>query len=137
MSLRQRESVLLGCLWLAALIHLLPLAGVSGGSRLQALYGLAPIIDPGVDLLLRHRAVLFGVLGMGLVIASLRPDWRLPSIALVLLSDLAFLGLAWSTPTLPPALTRVVHFDLVAVVALGLALLCRTPDPLVRGPRGA
>lgn len=125
MNPRHRELALLSCLWITAIIHLLPLVGVTGGSRLQSMYGLAPIVDPGVELLLRHRAVLFGVFGVGLLVGCVRMNWQLPGILMVLLSDLVFLALAWSTPTLTPALTRVVHFDLVAVLALFVALWCR------------
>lgn len=60
--------VLSVCLLVVGVIHLLPLAGVVGASRLSALYGIA-VAEPNLELLLRHRAVLFGVLG-GLCIAA-------------------------------------------------------------------
>jgi hypothetical protein len=60
--------VLSVCLFVVGVIHLLPLAGVLGASRLSALYGIA-VAEPNLERLLRHRAVLFGVLG-GLCIAA-------------------------------------------------------------------
>lgn len=48
-------------LWLVALLHALPLAGVLGAARLSTLYGI-DVADPNLALLLRHRAVLFGLL---------------------------------------------------------------------------
>ena len=69
----------MACLLLAALIHLLPVAGVLGAERLQALYGI-PIGDPNLLLLMRHRAVLFGVVGVLLATAAFVPALR--SVAL-------------------------------------------------------
>ena len=49
-----------------AVIHLLPLSGVLGAGRLAALYGL-PFDEPNLAILMRHRAVLFGLLGVFLL----------------------------------------------------------------------
>lgn len=105
---------------LAALIHLLPLPGLLGGAVLRELYGL-PGLDPGSELLLRHRAVLFALLA-GALLAGLRwPQWQTPAIVLTLLSDMAFALLAISAPELNAALRRVLIFDLVSIAALLLA----------------
>lgn len=45
-----------------AVIHLLPLSGVLSGERLAALYGI-PFNEPNLEIVMRHRAVLFGLLG--------------------------------------------------------------------------
>ena len=107
-------------LGMAALIHLLPLSGVLGGERLQALYGLR-VDEPNLALLLQHRVVLFGLLGLALLIAAFRPAWQAPAIAAGLVSTLSFLLLAWSLGGLNPALQRVVTADIVAIAALLLA----------------
>lgn len=105
---------------LAALIHLLPLPGLLGGAVLRELYGL-PGLDPGSELLLRHRAVLFALLA-GALLAGLRwPQWQTPAIVLTLLSDVAFALLAISAPELNAALRRVLIFDLLSIAALLLA----------------
>ncbi|MFM8910929.1 MAG: phosphopantetheine adenylyltransferase, partial [Gemmatimonadota bacterium] len=57
------------------LIHLLPLSGVLGGGRLSVLYGL-PFDEPNLAILMRHRAVLFGLLGLFLCVAAFRPAWQ-------------------------------------------------------------
>ena len=46
-----------------AAIHLLPLVGACGKKNLFGLYGVS-IVDPNLLILLRHRAVLFGLLGL-------------------------------------------------------------------------
>jgi hypothetical protein len=56
-------------LLLVALIHALPLTGVLGAARLSALYGLA-VTEPNLEILLRHRAVMFGMLAALLAYAA-------------------------------------------------------------------
>ncbi|OLU16484.1 phosphopantetheine adenylyltransferase [Pseudomonas sp. PA1(2017)] len=116
-------SKLIGFLLLVVgIIHLLPLAGVLGGERLNALYGLS-FAEPNLHILMRHRAVLFGLLGALLIAAALLPGLR--SIALVggLVSVLSFLLLAWSEAAYNEALRRVVIADWIALACLLVALI--------------
>ena len=57
------EKVATGLLVLVGIIHLLPVAGVLGVDRLAALYGIA-LSEPNIEILMRHRAILFGLLGL-------------------------------------------------------------------------
>ena len=115
-------------LLVAGLIHLLPLAGVLGGERLNALYGLA-LDEPNLQILMRHRAVLFGLLGTLLVAAALRPGLRGLALFGGLVSVLSFLLLAWSAPLYNEALQRVVVADWVALACLLLALPLHLRNP--------
>ena len=108
-------------LLIADIIHLLPLAGVLGGERLNALYGLA-LDEPNLQILMRHRAVLFGLLGALLVAAAFIPGLRTLALLGGLLSVISFLLLAWSAPLYNEALRRVVVADWVALACLLLAL---------------
>lgn len=113
-----QDRVVQSCLLLAALIHLLPVAGVLGAERLQTLYQLEDL-GPTEVLLLQHRALLFGVFAMGLLVAIFQPSWRLPTAGMTLLSVLGFLVLAGLyRDAVNPALLRVVIADLIALPAL-------------------
>ena len=83
-------------LGLSALIHLLPLSGVLGATRLEALYG-PRIEDPTVLLAMRHRAVMFGVLGVWLLVAIALPEQRTGAIGVTLACDAAFMMLMLNT----------------------------------------
>ena len=112
-------------LLLVAALHALPLAGVLGATRLSALYGI-DVQDPNLVLLLRHRAVLFGLLAAGLALAALRPPLHGAGLAVGLVSVAAFLALALVEGPLNPALAGVVKLDLAALILLlaaGLAHL--------------
>ena len=104
-------------LLVAGTIHLLPVVGVLGGERLNALYGLA-LDEPNLQILMRHRAVLFGLLGALLVAAAFVPTLRSAAMLAGLVSVLAFLLLAWSAPLYNEALRRVVVADWIALACL-------------------
>jgi hypothetical protein len=107
---------------IVGIIHLLPLAGVAGGPRLAVLYGIA-VTDPNLDILLRHRAVLFGLLGAFLVFAAFRPALQPHALVAGFISIVSFLWLAYFTGQYNDQLSRVVAADVVALVCLGVGLL--------------
>ncbi len=114
--------VVTACLIVAAIIHLLPLAGVLGSARLATLYGL-DFTEPNLAILMRHRAVLFGLLGAFLVYAAFKPHLQGIAFVAAFVSVIAFLGLAWSTGGYNPQVGRVVTADIVALVALVVGAL--------------
>lgn len=119
-------------LLVAAIIHLLPVIGLAGSDTLQRLYGIAAP-DANTLLLLRHRAVLFALVAIPLLVAILQPAWRLPAMIGALASILSFLALAAVVPTLTPELRRVALVDLVPLLMLVPALVLHgraTPAPL-------
>lgn len=101
----------------AGLIHLMPLPGLVGGPALARLYGLDSL-PPDLEILLRHRAVMFGLLGALLVGAAFRPEWRPLAMGAGLISAVAFIALAAAVGGYGPAIRRVVVADLVAVACL-------------------
>jgi len=116
---------------LVALLHALPLAGVLGASRLSTLYGV-DARDPALELLLRHRAVLFGLLAAGLACAAWQPALRGAGLVAGLVSVASFLLLAAQAGPLTPALATVFKLDVAALVLLvvaGIFHLLPTPSP--------
>ena len=108
--------------WLVVgVIHLLPLVGVLGGERLAQLYGI-DASEPNLALLLRHRAVLFGLLGALCVAAAFRPALRGLALVAGWISVASFLALAGGTPV-NAQVARVVTADWVALGALVVATL--------------
>ncbi len=104
------------------IIHLLPLSGVLGAERLTALYGVA-FAEPNLLVLMRHRAVLFGLLGVLLLLAAARPALQPYALASGFVSVASFVWLAWSAGGVNAALGRVVTVDLFAIACLVVAAL--------------
>jgi hypothetical protein len=108
-------------LLLVAFVHLPPLVGVLGPARLQALYGV-PVDGPDLAILMRHRAVLFGLLGLYQVWAVFHPEHRTAAFVAGIASLAAFLALAYSTPGRNAKLARVAAIDGVALVLAVIGL---------------
>lgn len=113
-----------------AVIHALPLVGVLGADKLVQLYGIS-VRDTGVELLLRHRAVLFGLLAAFLGYAALRPELHRLALVAGLVSVVSFLLLSWVQPNsaLSASLMTVVWVDLVALALLVVALALHLCPP--------
>lgn len=98
------------------IIHLIPLAGALGAERLLMLYGFAPG-DVDMLILMRHRAVLFGIVGGICLYAAFKPTVQWLALATGAISVASFLWLAWSVGGFNVHLQRVMVVD-------GVALLC-------------
>jgi hypothetical protein len=103
----------------AGIVHLLPAVGVLGARQLQRLYGL-PLSDADLLVLMRHRALLFGLLGAGLIVAAFHPALRTAMLIAGLVSTAGFCLLASG---LGAALRRVAIIDVPIAAALLLVLL--------------
>jgi hypothetical protein len=108
-------------LFAVGVLHLVPAWGVLGAERLARLYGALPP-DPSLVLLLRHRALLFGVLGAFCCAAAFVRPWRWPALVAALVSTAGFVALAAGrAEAIAPALRRVVAADVIASAALAIA----------------
>jgi hypothetical protein len=116
------KHIVSAMLVIVAIIHLLPVPGVLGRERLEALYGVA-IADPNLAILMRHRAVLFGVLGLFFLVAAFRPQLHVPALVVGFASVVSFLWLAWSGGGYNTQVARVFSADLVALVCLVIAVV--------------
>ena len=119
-----RELTITAALLAVALVHLVPITGVLGGARLAALYGSAPD-DATTMLLMRHRAILFGILGALLALGAFVRTLQPVAIAAGAVSVVSFLILAAISPGQDPAIARIVRADGLALGCLALAAALR------------
>jgi len=116
------QTALAVALLLAGFINTLPVMGLLGGERLAALYGM-DFDDPSLRILMRHRALLFGLLGGAMIAAAFIPHWRVLIALAGLVSMLGFIAITWLEGGGNTAITRVVKADVIASVPLAVALL--------------
>ena len=109
-------------LLVAGIIHLLPVPGVMGVSTLARLYGIE-VNDPNTAILLQHRALLFGVLGVLMLSAIALPWLRVTALTVALFSAASFIAVAVAVGGYNPAIGRVVVADIVASVLLAAGLV--------------
>lgn len=111
-----------------AVIHILPVSGIVGVDRLTALYGV-DISDPNLEILMRHRAALFAILGGFFAFAAFRPALQPAAFLMALASIGSFFLLSYSVGEFNTAIRRVVIADVVAafflVAAVGIYIFKR------------
>lgn len=119
-----KSRVIAGLIVLAGVINFLPVIGVVSIARIESLYGV-DASDPTLGILLRHRAVLFGLVGGFMIAAAL--DQRLHLMAIIggLISMLSFLWLYFLAGDQPQALLSIVYADVAGIVFLGGALILK------------
>lgn len=122
------QRVVAVLLILVGIIHLLPVSGVLGAERLTALYGIS-VGDPNLEILMRHRAVLFGLLGSFLVYAAFTQSLRALAIVAGLVSVVSFIAIAWLVGGYNDPVRMIVIIDIFALVALVAAGAIQTFNP--------
>ena len=122
-----RRAIVLFGLLVATVVHLLPVWGVFANDNLEQLYGVR-VEGTDLQLLMRHRAALFGVLGVFSLVAMFRPALRTAALATAFASLAAFLLLSWLIAPHGPEVARVVRIDVFAIVAVGAALAARLAE---------
>jgi hypothetical protein len=115
------NQVTVAGLLVAAVIHLLPVPGVLGAGTLSRLYGI-DVADPNTAILLQHRALMFGILGVLMLAAIPWPSLRLVALTVGLASAASFMVVALWVGGYNGAIGRVVVADVIATVALVLGL---------------
>ena len=116
------QKVISILLVIVGIIHLLPVSGVLGAERLSALYGLS-IQEPNIAILMRHRAVLFGLLGVFFIYAAFQPTIQPLAFMAGFVSVASFIAIAWSVGGYNDAVGRVFMVDLIALGCLVVATM--------------
>lgn len=106
---------------LVGLINLAPAVGVVSQTQLFRLYGVA-IDNQDLLLMMRHRAVLLGLVGAMLVAAAWLPGLRIAACIVGLISMVSYVALVLASGDVGEPLGRIAVIDGVAIVVLALAL---------------
>jgi hypothetical protein len=113
---------------MVALIHLLPVSGVVSADRLAVLYGLS-FEEVNLEILMRHRAVLFGILGVFLCYSAFKPRLFLSGLSAAFVSVISFLYIAWSVGGYNSEIGRVFVADVFALICILIGLVAYLLGP--------
>ena len=104
-------------------INFAPMFGSISGEQLNKLYQIGAV-GPDLELLLRHRAFLFGIVGSIIIVAAFVPALRLVATICGLVSMVSFIALVLLTKNSNPNLVQIAWIDVGATIALllGFAL---------------
>lgn len=116
------RTLISAMLVIVAVIHLMPLLGALGADRLATLYGL-DFSEPNLAILMRHRAVLFGLIGGFFLLAAFRPALQPMAFVAAFASILSFFYFVWAAGGHNAFVHRIMLGDIVAFVALIVAVI--------------
>ena len=102
---------------IAAAINLMPVTGAFAPERMSALYGVN-LDDPNLEILMRHRALLFGIVGGLLVAAVFQPGLRTLAYVVGFASMVSFVAVAWGVGGYSASIGHVMLMDAIGIAAL-------------------
>ena len=111
-------------LLVAGLINLFPIVGVLSADQLTKLYGI-PFEGGDLIILMRHRAILFGLLGAFIIYSAFRQSLQVLACIAGLISMIAFIALAYATGGFGDALNKVIVADVIGSILLLAVLVIR------------
>jgi len=118
------NKVYLLLLFLIGVINFLPAIGLVSVDKINQAYGLR-VTDRDLAILLRHRALLFGLIGGFVIYSVFKPQFQVAAIVLAAISMLGYLFFFWSEGNSNSALLKVAQIDMIGVVLLSIAIIIR------------
>lgn len=119
------KHLVFASLIIVGLINFFPVVGFISADVLVKLYG-GETLEGDLLILMRHRALLFGILGGFIMVSAFRPRLQPAAIAMGLVSLLGFIFLVYSSGQYGEALSRVALIDVGAIIILVIGALCRS-----------
>lgn len=116
------EKLITVLLLIIAVIHIIPISGFVGAARLEALYGIS-IGDPNLEILMRHRAFLFGILGVFFAYAAFTPSMQPLAFMAAFATLVSFFYLTFLLAPYNAGIRRIVIGDIVAAISLFAAVV--------------
>jgi hypothetical protein len=114
--------IVTGLVLLVGVLNLTPAIVFFAPERSLSLYGIE-LSEPNLSIVMRHRAVLLGLLGAALIYGAFRIEFLVPVIVAALIGKAAFLFLVYSSTGANAEIGRVALFDIGATAILLTALL--------------
>ena len=118
------EKLTTAALILAGLVNVFPVIGIASADVLARLYGI-PAPEGDLLILMRHRALLFGILGVLILTSIFRRHLQPTAIVAGLVSMLGFVVLALVSGDYGAKIHNVMRIDIVASIPLAAVAVRR------------
>lgn len=118
------EKFIAGILILVGLINFYPIVGVVSNEMVANLYQIN-VPQNDVLILLRHRAILFGLLGAFIVYSAFKPELQWSATIAGLISMLSFIAIALIVGDYGSGVRKVLIADVIASAGLIAAAALR------------
>ena len=116
------EIVIASLLVVVGLINFFPSLGMASASRLSHQYDL-PVEGPDLSVLMRHRALMLGIIGAFIIASAFLPDLRPAAYLIGFSSMLGFVIFARANKGHNQKLAKISAIDTFASVLLLIAVV--------------
>jgi hypothetical protein len=114
-------KVVTACLVLVGLINLAPFIGVISTQKLESAYSVT-LAGNDLAILMRHRALLFGILGSFIIYSAYAPLYQSAAMIMAGVSMIGFTFLVIDVGGYNQAVSKVLFFDILGIILLLLAV---------------
>jgi len=109
---------------MVGLINFAPVLGVISASKLESAYSVV-LSSNDLVILMRHRALLFGILGAFILYAAFVPLYQPPAMIMGAVSMVGFAILTWSVGGYNADIGKVLFMDILGIVFLLAAFVLK------------
>ena len=102
------------------LINFLPVIGIISAEKLSAAYAVE-LIGNDIVILMRHRALLFGLIGGFMLYSVWKPSSQSVAMVMAAISMLGFLFFVAAADHYNASITKIAIIDLIGLAGLALA----------------
>ena len=111
-------------LFIVGLINFVPIIGVISADKLSQSYSI-DLINNDLIILMRHRALLFGILGGFILYSVFVPQYQGAAMVMAAISMIGFLCRMWAVGEYNQAILKVAIVDTIGIVCLAVAALLK------------
>lgn len=108
-------------LFIVGIINFIPIIVFFDITKTAKLYGF-PIEGESLIILMRHRGVLLAIVGIALMAAAIKSDYRILAISMALISKFSFIFLTFTSANYSVEIRQVALIDVGAIVLLIVVL---------------
>jgi len=112
------------CLLIVGLINFIPLFGIISTDKLMSAYSVT-IEGHDMAILMRHRALLFGILGGFIIFAAFKPLYQNAAMLMAGISMVGFACLVLTTGAYNESIEKILLIDIIGIVLLLVAILLK------------
>jgi hypothetical protein len=111
------EKTITALLIVVGLINFVPIIGVISSQKLESAYSIS-VVGNDLAILMRHRALLFGILGGFILYSAFSPSYQLAAMIMAGVSMVGFAALVLGTGGYNEAIGKVLFIDVLGILFL-------------------
>jgi len=111
------NKLIAGFLFIVGVINFLPVIGVISAEKIAQAYAIE-LSGNDLIILMRHRALLFGLIGGFVLYSVFVPAFQTAAMVMAAVSMIGYLYLVWAVGGYNDAIQRIAMIDLVGIVFL-------------------